>query len=158
MRRHASAASAQALALEVGAASAKIAQNHWRDADALGTQARAALDVDEGTSVAGTKDWNDLSAKVSALQQKVQPQVARLVQQEAAKAERIAQLDAAKADQLAKIAVAKAEQQALADGAAMLDSILSEYKDNEVRADSDSADGVCQIDPADTVRQIRNTS
>ena len=80
------------------AANAKIAQGKWKDAEGIGTQARAALDADQGTSVAGTKDWGDLDARVVALEQKVQPQIARIAQQEAAKAERVAQEEAAKAE------------------------------------------------------------
>jgi hypothetical protein len=68
----------------LAAANTKMAQGKWKDAEATCLQARAALDADQGTSVAATKDWSDLDKKVAALDQKVQPQIARIAQQEAA--------------------------------------------------------------------------
>jgi len=97
------------------AAAAKMGQGQWNDAEDIRGQARGALDADQGTSVASTKAWSDLSARVDALEQKLQPQLARVAQQQAA----------------------RAQQQAVAEEQGMLNSILSEYKDNEVRADSE---------------------
>jgi len=72
------------------AVSAKTWQGQWRDADNLRTGARTALDVDTGTSVTGTKEWLDLSAKVNALEQKLQPQLDRIAQAEAARDRQLA--------------------------------------------------------------------
>jgi predicted nucleic acid-binding Zn-ribbon protein len=70
--------------------SVRMAQGQWAEAEKFRAWARTALDGDKGTSVTSTKEWLDLSAKVDALQQKLQPQLDRIAQAEAARDRQLA--------------------------------------------------------------------
>jgi hypothetical protein len=106
-------------------ASVKMAQGQWAEAEKFRASARTALDGEKGTSVTTTKEWLDLSAKVDALQQKLQPQLDRIAQAEAAR------------DRQHAAAQERAQQQAArSQERETFNSLLSEYKDNEVRADA----------------------
>lgn len=97
------------------AAEQLMAQGRWKDASAKRQDASAALAEVRGTKVQASADWIALSDKVDAMGKKLEPQLARVAAAEAAQEK----------------AAARAKE------GAMLDSLLSEYKDNEVRADSE---------------------
>jgi hypothetical protein len=87
---------------------------HWTEADKDLGSAESELSNFDGTSVAQSKQYQDLAAQLSALRKKVDPQLQQIEKQREAR-ERAA--EAAQDDQT-------------------LRELLAQYKDNEVRADA----------------------
>ncbi len=62
----------------------KAGRSQWEASDSSLNSARAALNRVAGTSVVTTKDYTDLDTEVTAIHQKIQPQLDRIAQKKAA--------------------------------------------------------------------------
>jgi tRNA_anti-like len=103
------------------AAAVEAAQSKWEEAGVDLDRAQHILDEFRETSVASSKDWADLAAKIANQRKRIQPQLDRINAQKAQAAE----------DK--------------ANGVVPIGVLLGEYKDNEVRADARFKGNMVQV-------------
>lgn len=84
-------ANAKKVAANVGSAKGLMAKGGWASAGDELDAAQALLAEADGTSVGATKEWRDLSAQVSAVRTKLQPQLDKIAAKERVAEEKLRQ-------------------------------------------------------------------